>query len=66
MDWFSQHIVPMFYSKGKIYYYYYYYESTVSAESSENCILLADKTLYHNFPEIDYLLLHCSSDIEIN
>ena len=56
----------MFYSKGKIYYYYYYYESTVSAESSENFILLADKTLYHKFPEIDYLLLHCSSDIEIN
>ena len=43
----------MFYSKGKICYYY---ESTVLAESSESFILLADKRLYHNFAEIDYLL----------
>ena len=52
----------MFYSKGKRYYYYYL--STGSAESLEKFILLADKRLYHNFPEIDYLLLRCSSDIQ--
>ena len=51
----------MFYSKGKRYYYYL---STGSAESSENFMLLADKRLYHNFTEIDYLLLHCTSEIQ--
>ena len=61
MDWISYHIVTMFYSKEKRYYYY---ESTRSAGSSKNFTLLADKKLYHNFPEIDYFLLDCTSNIQ--